>query len=104
MTGASQASGVPKFSVKSGKMGSITPRLTTNMQNQQKSTPNLKANIHVSTKPSMAKVPAHNVSPAGKAALALLGQGAKSQADLCFADQLNQRLLAAQQNDNHVQA
>ena len=73
LTGAGSANGVPKFSVKSGKMGSITPRLTTNLQNQQKSTPNLKANLQVQAKPNIAKVPVHNVSPAGKAALALLG-------------------------------
>ena len=66
---------------------SVTPRLTAQYANQ-KSTPHLKTNLQVSTKPKVTGISAgvQNVSPAGKAALALLGQGARSTADIGFAD------------------
>ena len=40
------------------------------------------------------------MSPAGKAALASLGQGARSTADIGFADQLKAKLLDAQQRED----
>ena len=84
---------------------SVTPRLVA--QHAQKSTPHLKSNLQVFTKPNNSKGLAaaiqgtgvQNVSPAGKAALALLSKGARSTAEIGFADQLNAKLLDAQQKE-----
>ena len=71
-SGAGNAPKLPTTS-KFGPM-SVTPRLTV-QHVAQKSTPNLKTNLQVSTKPRLPGVSpgVQNVSPAGKAALALLG-------------------------------
>ena len=77
-------------------MISVTPRLTA-QHVAQKSTPSLKTNLQIATKPKASGgVGVLNVSPAGKAALASLGQGARSTADIGFADQLKAKLLDAQ--------
>ena len=66
----------------------------------QKSTPNLKPNLKVTTSRlnlnKGVNQGVQNISPVGKnAAAPLLNPSAKSQADLQFASQLNEKLMLA---------
>ena len=74
----------------------------------QKSTPNLKPNLKVTTSRlnlnKGVNQGVQNISPVGKnAAASLLNPSAKSQADFQFASQLNEKLMLAQKKQASVE-